>query len=84
VARAALLLLALGAAALWLVVVRDYRWAPLAVLPCFLMVGAAVLRLRPGPLVRALEWRPLALVGVASYSLYLWHVPILDALGGPT
>jgi peptidoglycan/LPS O-acetylase OafA/YrhL len=33
--------------------------------------------------VRALEWRPLALVGVASYSLYLWHVPILDALGGP-
>ena len=73
----------LGAAALWLVVFRDYRWAPLAVLPCFLMVGAAVLPLRPGPLVRALEWRPLALVGVASYSLYLWHVPILDALGGP-
>ena len=73
----------LGAAALWLVVFRDYRWAPLAVLPCFLMVGAAVLPLRPGPLVRALEWRPLALVGVASYSLYLWHVQILDALGGP-
>jgi peptidoglycan/LPS O-acetylase OafA/YrhL len=53
----------LGAAALWLVVFRDYRWAPLAVLPCFLMVGAAVLPPRPGPLVRALEWRPLALGG---------------------
>jgi peptidoglycan/LPS O-acetylase OafA/YrhL len=31
-------------------------------------------------LARALDWRPLALVGVASYSLYLWHLPILDAL----
>ena len=72
----------LAAAALWLVVVYDYELAPLAALPCFLMVGAAVLPLRAGPLVRALEWRPLALIGVASYSLYLWHVPILDALGG--
>src|SRR4051794_26430535 len=73
----------LAAAALWLVVVYDYELAPLAALPCFLMVGAAVLPLRAGPLVRALEWRPLALIGVASYSLYLWHVPILDALSGP-
>jgi hypothetical protein len=34
----------------------------------------------PGPLVRSLEWRPLALIGVASYSLYLWRLPILLAL----
>jgi len=58
----------------------DYDWACAAVLPCFLMVGASVLPLRPGPVVRALEWRPLALIGVASYSLYMWHVPILDHL----
>jgi peptidoglycan/LPS O-acetylase OafA/YrhL len=70
----------LAAAVLWLVVFWDYEWASLAVVPCFLMVGATVLPLRPGPLVRALEWRPLALVGVASYSLYMWHVPILDWL----
>jgi hypothetical protein len=41
-----------------------------------------VLPLRAGPLVRALEWRWLALIGVASYSLYLWHLPVLNALGG--
>jgi peptidoglycan/LPS O-acetylase OafA/YrhL len=70
----------LAAAVCWLVIFWDYDWAAAAVVPCFLMVGASVLPLRPGPLVRALEWRPLALVGVASYSLYMWHVPILDHL----
>jgi peptidoglycan/LPS O-acetylase OafA/YrhL len=48
----------------------------------FLVVGAAVLPLRGGRPVRALEWRPLALVGVASYSLYLVHVPIIQAFTG--
>ena len=42
-------------------------------------VGMA-LPLRHGPIVRALDWRPLALIGVASYSLYLWHLPIVTAL----
>ena len=32
------------------------------------------------PLTRSLDWRPLALIGVASYSLYLWHLPIVEAL----
>ena len=45
-----------------------------------LLVGACVLPLRTGPLVRALEWRPLAVLGVAAYSLLLWHDPILKAL----
>jgi peptidoglycan/LPS O-acetylase OafA/YrhL len=45
-----------------------------------LLVGACVLPLRAGPLVRVLEWRPLAVIGVASYSLYLWHDPVLKAL----
>lgn len=48
----------------------------------FLIVGGAILPLRQGRLARALEWRPLALLGLASYSLYLWHVPILEALSG--
>lgn len=47
-----------------------------------LLLAGCVLPLRPGLLVRALDWRPLALVGVGSYSLYLWHDPILRALAG--
>ena len=46
----------------------------------FLLVGAAVLPLRSGLLVRVLRWRPLAALGVASYSLYLWHYPIVEHL----
>jgi len=30
----------------------------------------------------ALGWRPLAVLGVASYSLYLWHIPVLCVLLG--
>jgi peptidoglycan/LPS O-acetylase OafA/YrhL len=48
----------------------------------FLVVGAAVLPLKGGLAVRALAFKPLALVGVASYSLYLLHVPILQVLTG--
>jgi peptidoglycan/LPS O-acetylase OafA/YrhL len=29
---------------------------------------------------RWLQWRPLAAIGVASYSLYLWHEPVLRVL----
>lgn len=48
----------------------------------FLVVAAAVLPLEGGPVAQLLEWRPLALVGVASYSLYLVHVPIIQVLTG--
>ena len=73
----------LAAAALWiLVAVEDYEWEPLIYLAGFLTVGACVLPLRQTALVRALEWRPLAALGVASYSLYLWHVPVLLAVSG--
>ena len=69
------------AAGLWAVQFARYDWFLLAAAASFLMVGAAVLPgIRSGPLLRALEWRPLALVGVASYSLYIWHVPILAAI----
>jgi peptidoglycan/LPS O-acetylase OafA/YrhL len=43
-------------------------------------VGGAALILmftRPGGmLARALSWRPVALIGLISYSAYLWHQPI--------
>lgn len=48
----------------------------------FLVVGSAVLPLRDGLQNRALEWKPLAAVGVASYSLYLVHVPLIQVLTG--
>ncbi|HEX3617800.1 MAG TPA: hypothetical protein VHU61_14765 [Solirubrobacteraceae bacterium] len=41
-----------------------------------LLVGACVLPLRPGRVVHLLSSKALAAVGIASYSIYLWHVPI--------
>ena len=64
----------------WLFVFDDYSRTAWAAVASFLVVGGAALPLRHGPLVRALDWRPLALVGVASYSLYLWHLPIVIAM----
>jgi peptidoglycan/LPS O-acetylase OafA/YrhL len=66
----------------WLVIFDRYDLTPLAAVASMLVVGACVLPLQPGPLVRALDLRPLALLGVASYSLYLWHLPIVRALDG--
>jgi peptidoglycan/LPS O-acetylase OafA/YrhL len=70
----------LASVPVWLWIFDDYRRTPWAAVACFLVVGAATLPLTPGPLTRALDWRPLALIGVASYSLYLWHLPIVEAL----
>ena len=69
-------------AVLWLLTcVGDYDWAvPLTAFASFFTVGAVVLAARDGVLARTLDWRPLALIGVASYSLYIWHVPIIERL----
>jgi peptidoglycan/LPS O-acetylase OafA/YrhL len=64
----------------WALIFDDYSRTALAAVASFLVVGAAALPLRPGPLIRALDLRALAVVGVASYSLYLWHVPIVEAV----
>jgi peptidoglycan/LPS O-acetylase OafA/YrhL len=75
-------LVAAAAAALWQF--EDYRdYAP-TVIATFLALGACVLPLSRGRIVRALDWRPLAVIGVASYSLYLWHQPILGRLASDT
>jgi peptidoglycan/LPS O-acetylase OafA/YrhL len=46
-----------------------------------LVVGVAVLpshaRPRPPAFVRVLETRPLILAGVVSYSIFLWHQPVI-------
>jgi peptidoglycan/LPS O-acetylase OafA/YrhL len=66
---------------LWLLLFDDYSRGWLAAPASALLVGACVLPLHAGPLIRVLEWRALAFVGVISYSYYLWHVPILEQLG---
>jgi peptidoglycan/LPS O-acetylase OafA/YrhL len=67
--------------ALWLVVTWRYDLDVLLVPAAFVMVGSVVLPMRRGVVHRVLEWRPLAAVGVASYSLYLWHFPIVTHVG---
>jgi peptidoglycan/LPS O-acetylase OafA/YrhL len=49
---------------------------------CATVVIASAAHPRPGPIARALEWRPLVGAGLISYGLYLWHWPVyvlLDA-----
>jgi len=66
-----------AAAGVWLVIFWRYDLEPLAAVACFLMIGACVLPLRAGRLMSVLQWRVLAGIGVISYSLYLWHLPIV-------
>ena len=73
--------LALGVL-LWLVVTWRYSLEAVLLLAAFFTVGACVLPLRQSRVVRALDWKPLAILGVASYSLYLWHDPIVGWLPG--
>jgi peptidoglycan/LPS O-acetylase OafA/YrhL len=67
--------------AVWLVVVWHYDLDVLLVPAGLLVVGSAVLPLRDGVGRGVLRWRPLAVLGVASYSLYLWHFVLVVHLG---
>jgi peptidoglycan/LPS O-acetylase OafA/YrhL len=67
---------------IWIVLFSDFTLLPFVTLATFLTVGACVLPLRQGVLVRVLDWKPLAVVGVASYSLYVWHLPLEDFITG--
>lgn len=48
---------------------------------CALLVVATVLPghvlQKPSRFARALEWLPFRYVGLVSYSIYLWHVPVI-------
>ena len=67
---------------LWALVCWRLSYEPAAALAGFLIVGACALPLRDGLFARLTEWKPLARLGVASYSLYLWHVPVLLVIAG--
>ena len=69
-----------GSAVLWAVVCDRYQWDLLAGPASFLLIGACVLPLRASAPLRLLGLRPLAVLGTASYSLYLWHLPIVTRL----
>src|SRR5918993_665192 len=62
-------------------VLKPYQ--RLTALACVLLVALVVLP-RPADrvprLARVLDWRPLFLCGLASYSLFLWHEPITRLL----
>ena len=70
----------LVSAVLTALVVRRFQWDGLLMPACFLLLGACVLPLRSERGLALLSWRPLGVVGLASYSLYLWHEPIVRLL----
>jgi peptidoglycan/LPS O-acetylase OafA/YrhL len=63
--------------ALLAVVLYRYKLDSLLLPAWFLLVGACVLPLGSDRGLRWLTWTPLSLVGVCSYSLYLWHEPLV-------
>lgn len=77
-----------GRAELWLVasvalyalICADISRTALMVVVSPLVIGTCVLPLRQGAIPNPLDWRPLALVGVASYSVYVWQEPVLRQL----
>jgi peptidoglycan/LPS O-acetylase OafA/YrhL len=75
-AMGALVLLGLLVAAPMASLSPAYRFV---VFPAVTLASLVVIHecRHPGKVGRALEWRPLALVGTAAYSLYIWHMPVM-------
>jgi peptidoglycan/LPS O-acetylase OafA/YrhL len=66
--------------ALWLVSAYRYDLDNLMLPASALLLGACALPLRQRRPVRLLDARVLAALGTASYSLYLWHGPIIESM----
>ncbi len=75
-----------GAAVLAIVGVAALKWSQLLLAPASgLLIASVVLSARDAsPFRRLLDLRVLGLIGVASYSLYLWHFPIAQSLNSHT
>jgi peptidoglycan/LPS O-acetylase OafA/YrhL len=71
-----------AAVPLWVATCWRFNLESLSVGAVFLTIGALVLPLRAWRPLALLDWRPLALLGVASYSLYVWHAPVVLELDG--
>ena len=69
-----------GGVALWLVSAYRYDLDFLMLPASALLLGACALPLRQQWSVRSLDARWLAALGTASYSLYLWHGPIIETM----
>lgn len=74
-------LLIAAAVAVWVVAAYvDDRASLIAAPASFLLLAAVVLPVRDGRTARLLDLRVLTTIGLASYSLYLWHVPVIRLL----
>jgi peptidoglycan/LPS O-acetylase OafA/YrhL len=68
----------LAGIALWpLTTIWSSSKDSVALVASFLIVGSVILPLRSGRVTELLDWRPLAALGIATYSLYIWHFPLL-------
>lgn len=70
-----------ASAVLWSATAFDYSYS-IYVMPVvgFLVMGACVLPLRQDRLIRVLDCRPVALIGLTSYGIYLWNLPVVERL----
>ena len=61
---------------------RGYAWVDLLLWPWMLVAGAVLIeasaRRRGTWAWRVLNWRPVVVLGVLSYSVYLWQQPFLN------
>jgi peptidoglycan/LPS O-acetylase OafA/YrhL len=51
-----------------------------AVMVVLVLIATSFPHLHPGPVTRMLSWRPLAVLGLGTYSVYLWHAPLITLL----
>ena len=69
-----------AAVVLWLLACYRYQLELLGALASALIIGSLVLPLRHGRAIGPFRWRWTATLGVISYSVYLWHLPVLIAI----
>ena len=62
--------------------IASFKLHPLNAVAAFLILGAVALPLQPGRLVRLFDWRPLAVIGVATFSIYIWQGPVIRGFEG--